>query len=131
MPWNNSDMCEVQQPRHNKDKCTSTEIRCCHCGLNIQVFPRNCPIFNREAEIFLIQTKERKRRLQALWKLLGLNPNPDLIFPSAVKNTSNSNGSKSEQTPLGVGGLLSKMWYTLVVHCKGLQQLGGGYNGES
>ena len=36
---------------HKKDKCTSTEVRYCHCGEDsedLQVFSRNCPIFKRE-----------------------------------------------------------------------------------
>ena len=39
---------------HNKDKCTSTTVRCCHCGSDHQAFSRNCPIFKREKEIVRI-----------------------------------------------------------------------------
>ena len=79
---------------HKKDKCTSTEVRCCHCGVDHKAFSRNCAIFKRETEIVQIQTKERAPRLQALRKLLRLNPNPDLIFSNAIKNTSNPTASK-------------------------------------
>ena len=36
---------------HNKDKCTSTEVRCYHCGDDHQTFSRNCAIFKRVIEI--------------------------------------------------------------------------------
>ena len=80
---------------HIKDKCTSTEVRYCHCGEDHQAFLRNCPIFKRETEIVQIQTKERIHRLHAIRKLLRLSPNPELIFSNAVKNTPNRTTSKS------------------------------------
>ena len=43
--------------RHNEDKCTSTEVRCCHYGADYQAFSRSCPIFKRETEIIQIRTK--------------------------------------------------------------------------
>ena len=79
---------------HNKNMCTSTEDRRCHCGDYHQSFSRNCPVFKRETEIDLIQRKERIPRLQAIRKLLRINPHPDLIVSNAVKNTSNRTTSK-------------------------------------
>ena len=43
---------------HNKNKCTSTAVRCCYCGDDHQAFSRNRPIFKKETEIVQIQTKE-------------------------------------------------------------------------
>ena len=80
---------------HNKNKCTSTEVRCCHCGADHQAFSRNCPINKRETGVVQIQTKERILRLQVVRKLLNLNKNPELIFSNAVINTSNWTPSKS------------------------------------
>ena len=40
------------------------------------------------------QAKERIPRVQATLKFLRLNPNPELIFSNAVKNTSNRTASK-------------------------------------
>ena len=68
--------CSCQGP--DTDKCTSTEVRCFHCGDDHQVFSRSCLIFKREIEIVQIQTKERIPRLQAIRKLLRLNPNSEL-----------------------------------------------------
>ena len=95
MPWNNSDMCKVHNQGHNTNKCTSTEIKCYHCEADHQAFSNNCPIFERETELIQIQTKERIPRLQAIRKLLRLNPNPGVIFSNAVKNTPNPTRSKS------------------------------------
>ena len=81
--------------RHNKDKCISTEVRCCHCEDDHETFSRNCQIFKRETEIVQTQTKERIPRLQAIQKLFKINPHPELIFSKAVKNTSNQTTSKS------------------------------------
>ena len=36
---------------HNKDECTSTEIRCWYCRADYQAFSSDCPIFKRETEI--------------------------------------------------------------------------------
>ena len=83
---------------HYKGKCTSNEVKCYHCGEDHQAISRNCPIFKRETEIVQIQRKERIRRLQAIRELLKLNPNPELIFSNAVKNTSNRNTSKTPST---------------------------------
>ena len=80
---------------HNKEKCTRTKVRCCHCGVNHQAPSRNFLIFKREKEIVQFQTNEREPRLQAIQKLLRLNQNPEWILSNAVKNTSNSNTSKS------------------------------------
>ena len=80
---------------YNKDKYTSTEVRCCHCEADHQVLSRNNPIFKRETEILLIQAEECKPRLQAIQKLLRLNQNPELIFLNAVKNTYNPTTSAS------------------------------------
>ena len=72
---------------HNKDQCTGTEVRCYHCDAAHQSFLRNCLIIKKETEIIQIQIKECLPRLQAIRKLLGLNPNPELIFSGAVKKT--------------------------------------------
>ena len=79
---------------HNKDKCTSTEVRCWHLGDDHQALSRNCPIFKKETEIVQIQTKEPIPRLQAIWKVLRINPHLELIFSNAVKNNSNRSTSK-------------------------------------
>ena len=73
----------------------AAKVRCCNCGDDHQAFSRNCPIYIRETEIVQIQTKERIPRLQAIRKLLRINPHPELIFSNAVKNTSNRTTSKS------------------------------------
>ena len=86
-------MCSNQG--HNNDKRYSTKIRCCHCEADHQVFSGNCPIIRRETEIIQMQTKVRIAKLQAIRKLLRLNPNPKLIFSNAVKNTSNPTELKS------------------------------------
>ena len=80
---------------HNNDKCTIYEVKCYHCEADHQTFSRNCPKFNRETELNLIQIRERIPRAQAIQKLLRLNPNLQLIFSNAVKNTCNLNRSKS------------------------------------
>ena len=80
---------------NSKDKCTSTEVRCYHCGGDHQTFSRNCPIFKIETEIVQTQTKERIPRLHSIHKLLRLTPNPELFFSNAVKNPSNRTTSKS------------------------------------
>ena len=80
---------------NNKVKCTSTEVRCYHCGDDHQTFSRNWPIFKRDTEIVQTQTKERIPRLQAIRKFLRVNPHPELIFSNAVRNTSNRTTSKS------------------------------------
>ena len=48
-----------------------------------------------ETEIKQIQTKERIPRLQAIRKLLTLNPNVELIYSYAIKNNANPTGFKS------------------------------------
>ena len=78
----------------NKDKCTSTEVRCCHYGADHQAFPRNNPIFKREKQIAQFQTKESIPRLQAIQKLLRLNLIPEIFFSNAVMDTSNTTTSK-------------------------------------
>ena len=80
---------------HNKDRCTSTEVRCCHCGDDHKAFSRNCPIFKINSEIVQIQTKQRIPRPQATRNLLRINPHPELIFSNAVKNSSNRTTWKS------------------------------------
>ena len=74
---------------HSKDKCTGAEVSCSHWGAVQQAFSRSCPLLKQELEIIQIQTKERLLRLQAVRKLFRLNPNSDLFFANAVKNTSN------------------------------------------
>ena len=74
---------------HNRDKCTSTEVRCCHSGDDHQALSTNYPLFKRETEIVQIQTKECITRLQAILKLHRLNLNPEFIFSNTVKNSSN------------------------------------------
>ena len=80
---------------HDKDKCTSNEVKCYHYAEDHQTFSRNCPVFKKEMEIVRIQTKERIPSQQAIRKLLRLNPHPELIYSHAVKNTSNRTTSKS------------------------------------
>ena len=87
MPRNSSDVCEVQ--------LTRTQPILKYCVEHHQEFSRNCSIFKRDTEIAQIQTNERIPRLQAIRKLLRLNPNPEKIFPYAVKNTSNRTTSQS------------------------------------
>ena len=79
----------------NKDECSSTEVWCCHCGADHQTYSRKCPLFKREMEIIQIQTKDCVPRLHSIRKLFRLNPNPELTFSNAVKNTSNATTSMS------------------------------------
>ena len=58
-------------------------------------FRKELLIFKRDSVIIQIQIKERIPRIQALRKLIRLNPNPELIYSNAVKNTSNQTRSKS------------------------------------
>ena len=80
---------------HNKDKCTSTEVRRSHCGDDHQAFSRNCPIFKRETENGQVQTNERIPREQAIRKLFRINPHPEILFSNAENNTSKQTTSKS------------------------------------
>ena len=88
MPWNNSDVCEVQQLKKQ-------QVRWCHCRVNHQAFWRNCTTFKRETEFVQIRIEQRIPRLQSIRKLLRINPNPKLIFSNEVKKTSNVTTSKS------------------------------------
>ena len=80
---------------HNKDKCTSNEVKCYYCGEDHQTISRNCPVLKKEMEIVRIQTEERIPRQQVIRKLLRLYPHPELNYSHAVKNTSNRITSKS------------------------------------
>ena len=80
---------------HNKDECTSNEVKYFHCYEDHQSFSRNCPVFKKEMEIVWIQTKVRIPRQQAIRKLIRLNSHPELIYSHAVKNISNPTTSKS------------------------------------
>ena len=97
MPWNNTNAMHARcsNEDHNKNKCTSTEVKCYHCEAGHQAFSRFCPKIKIETEIIQVQTKERIPRLHGTRKFLGLNPNPELMFSKAVRNTSNQIISKS------------------------------------
>ena len=80
--------------RHNKDKCTSSEVKCYHCGGNHQSYSRNFPVLKNGMEVVRIQTKECIPRHQTIRKLLRFKPHPELFYSHAVKNTSNRTTSK-------------------------------------
>ena len=95
MPWNNSDVCKVQQPMTQERKVFRYRSQMLPLRIrpssilnelsNIQKRNRNLPD----------PDKERITRLQAIRKRLKLNPDPELFFSNAVKSTSNQTTSKS------------------------------------
>ena len=81
MSRNDSDVCTAYRGArcscegHKKDKCTSNEVKCFHCGEDHHSYSRNCPVFKKEMEIVQIHTKERIPRQHAIRKLLRVNSN--------------------------------------------------------
>ena len=81
--------------RHKKDKYISTEVRFCHCGPDHQA-SQGTVQYSKEKQK---SSKSKQKnaypyKLQVVRKLLTLNPNPEVIFSNAVKNTSNLTSSK-------------------------------------